>query len=138
MNNYETMAACVERCVGDWSELVLLSVNHYNHSGKYFQCSLGRKPIFNSNMSAQCPVSDTGDGCESDAATCVNFYTMGLCCNKTVETGLSADKSSTCSSGKPRYQVDGLSLLAKVCDDLTCPRGFSCEQGNFFAFCCED
>uniref|UniRef100_A0A8R1EHJ3 BPTI/Kunitz inhibitor domain-containing protein n=1 Tax=Caenorhabditis japonica TaxID=281687 RepID=A0A8R1EHJ3_CAEJA len=106
--------------------------------GKYFQCSLGKKPIFNNNGSPTCPLSDTGDGCDSDAATCVNLYTMGLCCNKTVEFGFAADQTATCLSGKSRYQLDGKSVLAKICDDLTCPNGYSCEQGNFFVSCCQD
>uniref|UniRef100_A0A8R1E2V2 BPTI/Kunitz inhibitor domain-containing protein n=1 Tax=Caenorhabditis japonica TaxID=281687 RepID=A0A8R1E2V2_CAEJA len=124
INNYKTPGDCYKNCVGD--------------PRKYFQCSLGKKPIFNNNGSPTCPLSDTGDGCDSDAATCVNLYTMGLCCNKTVEFGFAADQTATCLSGKSRYQIDGKSVLAKICDDLTCPNGYSCEQGNFFVSCCQD
>ncbi|CAI2353703.1 unnamed protein product [Caenorhabditis sp. 36 PRJEB53466] len=124
-NNYETPGDCIDKCIGDWR--------------KYFQCSLGKKPIFNDNGSPQCPVADseTSEGCK-DTALCVNFYTIGLCCNKTVEVGLAADKSATCPSGKARYQIDGNTVLAKVCADVTCPSGYSCETGNFFAYCCQD
>uniref|UniRef100_A0A8R1E0M8 BPTI/Kunitz inhibitor domain-containing protein n=1 Tax=Caenorhabditis japonica TaxID=281687 RepID=A0A8R1E0M8_CAEJA len=137
INNYKTPGDCYKNCVGDPSELPQ-GAGDWLHERKYFQCSLGKKPIFNNNGSPTCPLSDTGDGCDSDAATCVNLYTMGLCCNKTVEFGFAADQTATCLSGKSRYQIDGKSVLAKICDDLTCPNGYSCEQGNFFVSCCQD
>uniref|UniRef100_A0A8R1EKT4 BPTI/Kunitz inhibitor domain-containing protein n=1 Tax=Caenorhabditis japonica TaxID=281687 RepID=A0A8R1EKT4_CAEJA len=166
INNYKTPGDCYKNCVGDPSEwccctwcwrlpsrkcalqrravastpriAIRALLQPFFLPGKYFQCSLGKKPIFNNNGSPTCPLSDTGDGCDSDAATCVNLYTMGLCCNKTVEFGFAADQTATCLSGKSRYQLDGKSVLAKICDDLTCPNGYSCEQGNFFVSCCQD
>uniref|UniRef100_A0A8R1DX40 Uncharacterized protein n=1 Tax=Caenorhabditis japonica TaxID=281687 RepID=A0A8R1DX40_CAEJA len=106
-------------------------------SGKYFQCSLGDKPIVNKNGSPTCPLSDTGDGCDSDIAMCVNLETMGLCCNKTLELGFAADQTATCRSGKPRYLIDGDAMLGKIGEDFTCPTDYTPEEGNFFLTCCQ-
>ncbi|PIC25942.1 hypothetical protein B9Z55_018682 [Caenorhabditis nigoni] len=126
MNNYETLTECAQNCDID--------------PKSYIQCPLGTPPVFNSHDMSDCPVSDseTGEGCESKDAYCISFPTMGLCCNRTVVDGLAEDKSAKCPSGNARWQVDGLTVLAKSCDAVTCPDGFSCKNGNFFSYCCAD
>lgn len=126
MNNYETPGDCGQNCNVD--------------EKTYIQCALGAPPIFDSRGNNNCPLTseETGEGCESDEAVCKYFSTMALCCNKTVEVGLKEDQSTTCPSGKSRWQIGGITVLAKTCDDVICPNGYTCQNGMFFSYCCEN
>ena len=108
--------------------------------GSYVQCPLGTPPIFDSSDNSQCAITDSssGEGCESNEAICINFNTIALCCNRTVHFGFQDDASATCPSGKARWQIDGNTVLAKSCDAVVCPSGYSCKDGNFFSYCCEN
>uniref|UniRef100_A0A1I7TYV5 BPTI/Kunitz inhibitor domain-containing protein n=1 Tax=Caenorhabditis tropicalis TaxID=1561998 RepID=A0A1I7TYV5_9PELO len=125
-NNYETPGDCGLNCDVDLRS--------------YVQCPLGFPPVFDSRGNSQCSLegSETGEGCESEDAICTNFNNIALCCNRTVLTGFQDDNSATCPSGKQRWQIDGTTVLAKSCDDVTCPEGYSCNVGNFFSYCCEN
>ncbi|CAL2042413.1 unnamed protein product [Caenorhabditis brenneri] len=126
LNNYETLGECKDTCDVDLSS--------------YVQCPLGTPPIFDSNDNSQCALTDSssGEGCESNEAICINFNTIALCCNRTVHFGFQDDASATCPSGKARWQIDGNTVLAKSCDAVVCPSGYSCKDGNFFSYCCEN
>ncbi|EFP05613.1 hypothetical protein GCK72_018463 [Caenorhabditis remanei] len=125
LNNYETPKDCEEAC--------------YIDPKTYIQCPLGTRTVFDSKNNNICPIdSKDGEGCESPDAICTNFTAMALCCNRTVTIGYEEDKSSMCPSRKARWQIDGVVVLAKSCGAVVCPSGYSCKDGNFFSYCCEN
>ncbi|EFP05899.1 hypothetical protein CRE_27195 [Caenorhabditis remanei] len=125
LNNYKTLKDCEDTCALDPSTII--------------QCPLHTRTIFDSKNNNQCSKnSKSGEGCESPDAYCTHFASISLCCNRTVVLGYQSDKSSTCPNGKARWQIDGSAVLAKSCEAVACPTGYTCQNGNFFSYCCEN